>query len=204
MIDVFNTADRFEMLDTINWCAKSFKGSDWHGIPLPVPVDWSVIAKLFNTQFDQLVEAASKPDRQQRDKALRQFWQRNHDLILAESDIPENTLKEGLSRSLGRHLLGLMKPASTIGGFTAAEKSAMQFDLTRVALALARYRADTGHVPRRFAGMVPRYLAAVPKDVITGGEFHYQRRARLRTFMQLWRRRRRSQARRDHFSRTGR
>ena len=41
----------------------------------------------------------------------------------------------------------------------------MQFELTRLAFALAAYHADRGTYPAKLADLVPKYVAEVPKDI---------------------------------------
>ena len=50
----------------------------------------------------------------------------------------------------------------------------MQFDLTKLAFALAAYRADRGTYPAKLADLVPKYVAEVPKDIFNASELHYR------------------------------
>ena len=50
----------------------------------------------------------------------------------------------------------------------------MQFDLTRLAFALAAYRADRGTYPAKLADLVPKYVAKVPQDIFSAAELHYR------------------------------
>ena len=50
----------------------------------------------------------------------------------------------------------------------------MQFDLTRLAFALAAYRADRGAYPTKLADLAPKYVAKVPKDIFNDSDLHYR------------------------------
>ena len=49
----------------------------------------------------------------------------------------------------------------------------MRFELTKLAFALAEYRARHGSYPAKLADLVPKYVAAVPQDIFSGGALHY-------------------------------
>jgi tetratricopeptide (TPR) repeat protein len=49
--------------------------------------------------------------------------------------------------------------------------------IARIACALERYRQADGHYPPTLNELVPRYLAVMPIDVLTGEPFHYRRSA---------------------------
>jgi hypothetical protein len=48
-------------------------------------------------------------------------------------------------------------------------------DLARVACALERYRLAQGDYPQALDALAPRYIAALPRDVINGQPLHYRR-----------------------------
>ena len=48
-------------------------------------------------------------------------------------------------------------------------------DLTKLAFALAAYRADHGSYPARLAELAPKYVREVPKDIFNDAELHYRR-----------------------------
>lgn len=50
-----------------------------------------------------------------------------------------------------------------------------QARMTVAALAIQRHQLDTGHLPDTLAALVPKYLSAVPKDPMDGGELRYRR-----------------------------
>jgi hypothetical protein len=50
----------------------------------------------------------------------------------------------------------------------------MQFELDKLAFALAAYRADHGSYPAKLADLKPKYVAEVPKDIFSEGELLYR------------------------------
>ena len=50
----------------------------------------------------------------------------------------------------------------------------MQFELDKLAFALAAYRADQGSYPAKLADLKPKYVAEIPKDIFNDGELHYR------------------------------
>ena len=50
----------------------------------------------------------------------------------------------------------------------------MTFDLTKLALALAAYRADHGAYPAKLSDLTPKYVTEVPKDIFSDSELHYR------------------------------
>jgi hypothetical protein len=56
----------------------------------------------------------------------------------------------------------------------AENRASTQFELTKLAFALAAYRADHGAYPAKLADLVPKCVAEVPKDIFNDGELHYR------------------------------
>jgi hypothetical protein len=59
----------------------------------------------------------------------------------------------------------------------AENRGNMQFELTKLAFALAAYRADHGSYPAKLADMMPKYVALVHKDLFNDAELHYRQEA---------------------------
>ena len=72
-------------------------------------------------------------------------------------------------------LIGLLLPA-TSAAFNAADRSNCQLELTRLAAALAVYRAQQGGYPERLVDLVPAVLKKLPIDLYSGKSFRYQRK----------------------------
>ena len=56
----------------------------------------------------------------------------------------------------------------------AEDRATMQFEVTRLAFALAAYRADHGGYPAKLADLAPQYVAKVPRDIFNDAELHYR------------------------------
>ena len=59
----------------------------------------------------------------------------------------------------------------------AEDRGNMRLELTKLAFALAEYRAQHGVYPAKLADLVPKYVAAIPADVFSGGALHYKPQA---------------------------
>jgi hypothetical protein len=53
----------------------------------------------------------------------------------------------------------------------------LSFSLARMAVAISRYRHETGSFPKRLEDLVPKYLPFVPRDEFSGHPFGYAVRA---------------------------
>ena len=58
---------------------------------------------------------------------------------------------------------------------TATERGEARLELTRLAAALAVYRADHGEYPADLSALVPAVLPQLPTDLYTGKPFVYHR-----------------------------
>ncbi len=79
---------------------------------------------------------------------------------------------------MGLYLLSTLLPSASL--FVDAEdRGTMQFELTKLAFALAAYRADNGSYPAKLADLKPKYVAEVPedifKDIFVDTELRYTR-----------------------------
>ena len=70
-------------------------------------------------------------------------------------------------------LLNLLLPALRVAN-EADDRSVALLDLTRVAAALAVYRAENGEYPQELAALVPNILAEIPVDWYSGDSPLYQ------------------------------
>ena len=143
------------------------------------PIDWDSILRLGNARCDRIVDAMRRSTRAER-KAIYD----NIDLQIRKNTAEmQRILKTGLDKSpdqrkvaseaLGDVLCGL----SLLSGLRAApeveDRGLTRFDLTKLAFALAAYRADHGAYPAKLADLTPKYVAAIPKDRFTDGDLHY-------------------------------
>jgi hypothetical protein len=149
-------------------------------ILISMVVDWDVPLRMGNAWYDRHVEACGKPTRAERQAALSKL---DGDLHMLRA-----TMRDG--KSLGRALL--RNPQHAIsewmgGGFvrvlmpalwaaaSAEERVTLQFELTRLAFALAAYRADRGAYPAGLAELGPQYAPKSRKGILVDAELHYGR-----------------------------
>ena len=80
--------------------------------------------------------------------------------------------RKAVSEAISHTICGWL--TMSLGWVPDIEDSCLcRFDLTKLAFALAAYRADHGAYPARLADLSPKYAATVPKDRFTDGDLHY-------------------------------
>lgn len=155
-----------------------------------VELDWDIVFRAANTRIDEVVTLARLEDvavRKERQAELAEAA----DMRLAEflgrvpKDDPvgrkalaeviekvgtENKAK--LSHAVAAAIA--LEPAS-LGACDIRDRAAMEFQLTRVGLALVEYERETGAYPPKLAILTPKYLTAVPVDVFSGEPLRYRR-----------------------------
>ena len=143
------------------------------------PIDWDSILRLGNTRCDRVVNSIRKTTRAERKAVLDEIdlqFRKN----IAET---QAILRTGLGKSADRRkvvsaALGhILCDLFLLSGFRAApvaeDRALMRFDLTKLAFALAAYRADHGAYPGKLADLIPKYIANIPKDRFNDGDLHY-------------------------------
>jgi hypothetical protein len=126
-----------------------------------------------------LFEAGKKPTYQERRAAFAEF---ESDL----SQLSQNTITPGRvvagilscdarSAILSDAMVSMMLPALE-AATKAQDRAVTTLDLTRVAAALAVYRAEQGEYPEKLEQLVPSVLNKVPDDLYSGNPFIYERK----------------------------
>ena len=139
-------------------------------------IDWNIVLEEFNKGQDRLVAAYALPNRAKRIAALEKF--------VAETEAKADAARSGFSggwlsvrdRSLAMSDLILTELFSAAVHLHAAEerlKSNLQ--LTRVAAALAVYRAEQGAYPKSLAALVPGIIPKLPVDIFNAKPLVYRR-----------------------------
>jgi hypothetical protein len=142
-------------------------------------VDWNHVLREGNRWCDRLCEAAGKSDFKERQIAMIEY---EGDLN-AEVETVRNpariatTFLNTRARSawIADALMGLMMPALE-AALKAEERATVLLDLTRVAAALAVYRAENGEYPEKLEQLVPSVLEKLPEDLYSGNPFKYSRK----------------------------
>jgi hypothetical protein len=144
-------------------------------------IDWDIILRMGNSWHDRICDACRKPTRIEQkkawdsiDKDLRRLAKSSKGLTsfgLSMLGSPRKTVSE----RAGQILVALLLPAFS-AAMNAEDRATMQFELTKLAFALAAYRAEHGSYPKRLADLVPKYVAEVPKDIFNDALLHYDQK----------------------------
>ena len=143
-----------------------------------VSVDWNLVLRETNRWYDRLAAAANLPDHAARMAALQQIDADMQQLV-AEVRTPTTWLTGVISRQqrsmlVSSIMLGLFLPA--VNAAVAAEDRANgTLELTRLAAALAVYRAEHGAYPDKLDDLVPSVLESLPVDLYNSKPFVYRR-----------------------------
>jgi hypothetical protein len=175
MADKIDSGERFAWLDVIVRMARDAaeKRSKLAGT-----IDWDLVVRQGNADYDRLVEAIRRPTRAQRKAVCDEIDLENREKIADSRD----TVKSGLRMLANRGNIGSERLADmawivaipqTFAAVRAAEHGGMELDLTKLAFALAAYRADMGVYPAKLADLTPKYVAQIPKDRFSDGDLHY-------------------------------
>ena len=142
------------------------------------PIDWDSILRLGNANYDRIVDSIRKSTRPERKAIADEFDLR----IRKNMTETQGILRTGLDKSADRRkvvsdALGHILCGLFISGLhmvsDAEDRGLMRFDLTKLAFALAAYRAEHGAYPAKLAELTPKYVATIPKDRFNDGDLHY-------------------------------
>lgn len=141
-------------------------------------VNWNIVLKRLNQWYDRLNEAAQLPPGEQRSAVLQQF---DADMSAQASDIrtPGRIIAAFVNRNARSELFAevvasLMLPAIT-AATTAEDRTNTNLELTRLAAALAVYRAEHKIYPTKLDELVPSVLKTLPVDLFHAKPFLYKR-----------------------------
>lgn len=142
-------------------------------------IDWNVVLRDGNHWFDRMVRIAKIQDRAKRSVEFDLFYS---DLSQLTSSInTPSTLfgtllsHQSRSRTVSMALLGTFLPALE-AAFRAEDRANTQLELTRLAAALAVYRAEEGEYPEALEQLVPAVIPKLPVDLYSGKSFLYERK----------------------------
>jgi hypothetical protein len=145
-----------------------------------VSVDWNYVLHDINRWYDELVVAARMDDRTARTAALEKLDDKLMRLV-AQTRSPGQMVAGVVSRQqrsewLSGMMLSLFLPAVS-AAISAEDRANMMLELTRVAAALAVYRAERGTYPEKLDELLPDVLGELPVDVYHGKPLIYKRLA---------------------------
>jgi hypothetical protein len=143
-----------------------------------VSVDWNLVLRETNRWYDRLVAAAELPDREARAAAFAKI-DADVEVLQAESRAPKRLLaavvsRQQRSRVVSGIMLSLFLPALN-AAIEAEDRQNTALELTRLAAALALYRAAHGAYPESLDELVPDIIERLPVDVLSGKPFVYKR-----------------------------
>lgn len=143
-----------------------------------VSVDWNVVLRDVNVCYDQLVAMAALPTRADRLAALANveagIRQMEDNLRSPSSLVASAFSQQRRSKLVSGGMMSLIMPAmSTVAN--AQDRTNATLELTRVAVALAVYRAEHDTYPEKLSELVPAAVAKLPVDPFTEKSFIYAR-----------------------------
>ena len=185
--DKLNVGERYWGLNAIADHAKSgsqfsqppgFMGSTI-GVPRWTPnraVDWDIALRTINQWMDRMARINIKDSQSTRRDAMSKIdadqRELNAELRMAMFH-PLRCTKGALSESVANSLVLELTPG-TLAIFNAQVRGAERRDMSRVALALAAYRAEHGQYPAVLSNLeFYGYLDPVPPDPFSGSQLHY-------------------------------
>lgn len=134
-------------------------------------VDWDEVLRMGNRWYDRMVEISRKPTREERAEAWMEFDEDLEKTMEQASDkkamlmdlLVGKSSREIVTEKIGNMMLALLLPALS-KATEAGERGVAYAEVTRVAVALAAYRADHGTYPNKLKMLVPKYISEVPCD----------------------------------------
>jgi hypothetical protein len=143
-----------------------------------VSVDWNLVLMETNRWYDRLVAAAELPDYQERAGAFDKI-EADMQQLAADSRVPARWMAGVVSRQhrsslVSSILLSLFLPAVTAAA-DSQDRANATLELTRLAAALAVYRAEHGSYPEKLEELVPSVMKKLPVDLYNAKPFMYKR-----------------------------
>ena len=187
-VQAIDQGERLFYLDTVMHLAKG-KGLGGVLEDLGIPsegevvfrakIDWNTLLRKGNVWYDELVAAAKLPSREKRNAAFDRIDQKLAQISL-RSKHPSAWVGSVLSSKRRTEmasdiLLSLTLPAVS-AAFSSEDRTSTQLELTRLAAALAVYRAEQGAYPEQLAELVPGVLSKLPVDLYSEKSFLYERK----------------------------
>jgi hypothetical protein len=149
---------------------------------LGLSMDWDLILKRFNEQYDRMAAAMALPTFAERmaelgkmdEELFKLQKEANQPAQFALMFLGANPPRAMVSRQVGNILLGLLMPAVTQAA-TAETRLGLRREMTILAFALAEYEREHGQYPESLTELSPKYLKSIPQDRFTDKPLKYQR-----------------------------
>ena len=189
--DIVDQGERFVSLDAICHMAmhQDEATAQAFGIPKPLrrflglSIDWDLIMKRFNEEYDKIAAALKQPTHPERMAAIdtreeelkKLRGEANNPGQFALMFLGVDPPRAVVSRQMGNALMSLLMPAVRQAA-TAETRAQNRRDLTLIAFALAEYHRENGRYPEALTELAPQYLKTIPVDRFTDKPLKYQRR----------------------------
>jgi hypothetical protein len=186
-----DSIDRFErlsFLSTVVGFSKSglspdqlepIRKIDQFNVSNLVSIDWNIALQHGNELIDRFAEAARKPNRVAQLSGVA-IVEGEVDRALRQLD-PNSVLGAAYSRTarseiIASALAGRFMPAAR-AAFDLQERANTMHELTRLAAALAVFRAEHGNYPAKLDELTPAILKSLPVDLYNAQPYIYRRTA---------------------------
>ena len=141
--------------------------------------DWDAVLQLCDDYADRVVAAIRMPAGAARNEALTQIeteWKQAYRRNDAERQLRsfENLSQQEQSNVFASAVIGLLGPHPAFG-LSRQNHANTTLELTRLAAALAVYRAEQGQYPDKLDDLLPEVLATLPVDSYNAKPFVYKR-----------------------------
>jgi hypothetical protein len=153
---------------------------DFHAAARQV-ADWDTVLARCNEFYDRLTAAVQMPPGTAKQEALAKI-----DAELAHSTVHKDGPAANQFRSFASvpasersavfasALIGILAPAA-VQTASVQDRANSMLDMTRIAAALAAYRAERGQYPAKLDDLVPTLLPKLPVDAFNAKPFVYRR-----------------------------
>ncbi|MEX2309100.1 MAG: hypothetical protein WD738_15990 [Pirellulales bacterium] len=139
-------------------------------------IDWNIVLRETNRGYDRLAAAVRLSDRAARTRAMKALEKDLRARLARRGRTLSEFADEGLSRHersqlFGDWFLGLIEPQRALA---AEDRANAKLELTRLAAALAIYRAEHERYPEKLESLVPGILKEPPRDLFHAKPYIYQ------------------------------
>ena len=189
VFEAMNTAERWGLLHCVSAAARGNVKPIINDVLTPTSVaetafatftlgrvDFDVVLRTSNSLYDRIVAALQTSNARERISLLRcideEIKRANHSQMDVKSLF--GLSRQAISKRFGTMLVAEYG-AANLGAVYGAYGAETQLSFVRLAFALAGYRANHGSYPEKLADIVPKYIAAVPKDAFIDADLHYRR-----------------------------
>ena len=194
IVEAVDTTERFMFLDAISHLARGSTGvTEMMGVAdgsagatltkllSAALIDWDEPMKIANQWYDKIVAGARKPTFRERMAAADKLVDDLDEFIesgknptaLAARILLGGSPRKAVGQQIGKVLIAMLLPAITSVG-QAETRADTQFDLTRVALALAAYKKDKDSYPDALDQLAPKYIDKLPSDFYVARPLTYK------------------------------